>query len=145
MKEYVIEINGKSYEVKIREKGEDGFEIDEMKSCDNSAVTIKGEKSPDPVTVHSDNRKPEKQKAPVEERPSTKKSNNGDVIAPMPGKIIKVIVKSGDKVKTGQCLLIMEAMKMETEIVSPTDGTVKIVNAEDNKMVDTGDLLVSID
>ena len=66
------------------------------------------------------------------------------VNAPMPGNILKVEVKQGDAVKAGQILVILEAMKMENEIVSPKDGTVAQVVTKVGDKVDTGAALVVI-
>lgn len=68
----------------------------------------------------------------------------GSVSAPMPGTILKVNVSLGDTVKKGQVLLILEAMKMENEIVAPIDGKVEVLNVEKGKSVNARDLLVSI-
>ena len=66
------------------------------------------------------------------------------VEAPMPGNIIRVDVKQGDTVKAGQILVILEAMKMENEIVAPKDGTVAQVVTSKGAVVDTGSPLVVI-
>ena len=60
----------------------------------------------------------------------------------MPGTILSIAVKAGDSVKAGQVLLILEAMKMENEIVAPRDGTVSRVAVNKGASVNTGDLLV---
>ena len=62
--------------------------------------------------------------------------------APMPGTILKVNVNNGDKVKAGQVLVVLEAMKMENEIMAPKDGTVVQVLATKGSNVDTGAALV---
>lgn len=64
------------------------------------------------------------------------------VNAPMPGNILKVEVNKGDKVKAGQILVILEAMKMENEIVAPKAGTVAQVVVKVGEKVDTGATLV---
>ena len=64
------------------------------------------------------------------------------VNAPMPGNILKVAVNAGDKVKAGQILVILEAMKMENEIVAPRAGTVAQVVVKVGEKVDTGAALV---
>ena len=64
------------------------------------------------------------------------------VNAPMPGNILKVAVNAGDKVKSGQILVILEAMKMENEIVAPKAGTVAQVVVKVGEKVDTGSTLV---
>ena len=66
------------------------------------------------------------------------------VKAPMPGNILDVKVKAGDSVKAGDVLAILEAMKMENEIVAPQDGTVASVNVNKGDTVNSGDVLVSM-
>jgi len=69
----------------------------------------------------------------------------GGLTAPMPGKIIAVQVKAGDKVKRGQPLLVMEAMKMEHTISAPADGTVKEVFFAVGEQVADAAVLISLD
>ena len=66
------------------------------------------------------------------------------VTAPMPGNILKVNVNVGDTVKEGQCLVVLEAMKMENEIMAPKNGTVTQVVVSKGSTVDTGAPLVVI-
>ena len=66
------------------------------------------------------------------------------VKAPMPGNILDVKVKAGDSVKAGDVLAILEAMKMENEIVAPQDGTVASINVNKGDTVNSGDVLVSM-
>ena len=62
----------------------------------------------------------------------------------MPGKILDIKVAPGQAVSYGQVVLTMEAMKMETEIVAPADGTVASVFVKNGDMVETGAALVSL-
>ncbi len=64
---------------------------------------------------------------------------------PMPGKILRILVKEGEQVKTGQGLLILEAMKMENEIPAPKDGVVKKILVKEGDTVNTGDPLIEIE
>ena len=66
------------------------------------------------------------------------------VKAPMPGNILDVKVAAGASVKAGDVLVILEAMKMENEIVAPQDGTVASVNVHKGDTVNSGDVLVSM-
>ena len=66
------------------------------------------------------------------------------VKAPMPGNILDVKVAAGASVKAGDVLVILEAMKMENEIVAPQDGTVASVNVHKGDTVNSGDTLVSM-
>ena len=66
------------------------------------------------------------------------------VASPMPGNILRVEVNQGDTVKAGQLLIVLEAMKMENEIVAPKDGTVVQVVTSKGSVVETGAPLVVI-
>ena len=64
--------------------------------------------------------------------------------APMPGTIIDIDVNVGDAVTKGQKLLVLEAMKMENEIVAPQDGTVSEVCVAAGALVNAGDTVISL-
>jgi len=64
--------------------------------------------------------------------------------SPMPGNILKVNVKQGDAVRKGDVLMILEAMKMENEIMAPCDGTVSSVSASSGNAVEAGQTLCTI-
>jgi biotin carboxyl carrier protein len=63
------------------------------------------------------------------------------IIAPMPGKVVRVLVKAGDAVEAGQGLLVVEAMKMQNEIRSPKSGAVERVLASEGQAVNAGEVL----
>jgi len=64
--------------------------------------------------------------------------------APMPGVVLKILVKAGDVVKKGNALIVLEAMKMEHVIVAPYDGVVEGVHCSEGEMVQSGVELVSV-
>ena len=64
---------------------------------------------------------------------------------PMPGKIVSVAVNEGEEVKAGQVLLILEAMKMQNEIASPSAGTVKKIHVKPGQNVESKDVLVELE
>ncbi|MEG0571194.1 MAG: biotin/lipoyl-containing protein, partial [Oscillospiraceae bacterium] len=66
------------------------------------------------------------------------------VMSPMPGTIVDVKVNVGDKVKAGQVLVVLEAMKMENDIVAPTDATVTSVSVKKGDTVNSNDALVTL-
>jgi biotin carboxyl carrier protein len=66
------------------------------------------------------------------------------IIAPMPGKIIRVLVKAGDAVDTGQGLLVVEAMKMQNEIRSPKSGTVERLSVVEGQAVNAGEVVAVV-
>ena len=79
--------------------------------------------------------------------PSGRKQANlpGHITTAMPGNIVDVLVKQGDTVKTGQAVLITEAMKMETEIQTPVAGTVKAVHVIKGDRITPGEILIEIE
>ena len=67
------------------------------------------------------------------------------VKSPMPGKVVKVLVKPGDAVTSGQGIVVVEAMKMENELKAPRDGKVKAVSAKEGQTVEGGQTLATIE
>jgi biotin carboxyl carrier protein len=66
------------------------------------------------------------------------------VLAPMPGKIVRVLVKTGDAVRAGQGLLVVEAMKMQNEIRAPKSGTIDRVAVVEGQTVNAGEVVVIV-
>lgn len=82
---------------------------------------------------------------PVKTAEAQKPAGDGEqVTSPMPGTILDVKVKMGDSVKKGQVLVVLEAMKMENEIMAGTDGIVTSVAVSKGASVQTGDMLLTI-
>jgi biotin carboxyl carrier protein len=67
------------------------------------------------------------------------------LIAPMPGKVVRLLVKEGAEVQAGQGVLVVEAMKMQNEIKSPKKGTLKQMLASEGAAVNAGDVLAIVD
>ena len=84
------------------------------------------------------------QAAPAPAAAPAASGGSGDVIAPMPGTVLKVNVNNGDTVASGDVILILEAMKMENEIVAPCAGKVTL-NVKAGETVDTDALLASVE
>lgn len=77
--------------------------------------------------------------------PAAKPATGGETVSsPMPGTILSVNVTNGATVKKGDVLMVLEAMKMENEIMSPCDGTVTSVNVTKGAAVETGAVLCVI-
>ncbi len=66
------------------------------------------------------------------------------VNSPMPGKILSVKVSAGQAVKRGEVIMVLEAMKMENEIVAPEDGTVATINVNEGASVEAGSVLATL-
>ncbi|NMA35133.1 MAG: biotin/lipoyl-binding protein [Clostridiaceae bacterium] len=135
MKKFLIKVNGNQYEV----------EVEEVKGVSapayTSAAPVQAAPAPAPAPA------PTPAPAPATAPKAAPAGSTGSVkvTAPMPGTILNIVASVGDKVKRGQVLLILEAMKMENEIVAPSDGTVTSINVTSGTSVNAGDLLVSLD
>lgn len=77
--------------------------------------------------------------------PKAVKSEKGSVGAPMPGEVLAVKVKVGDKIEKGQPLAILSAMKMEMIVQAPVGGVVKSISAEKGMKLEGDDLLLDIE
>ncbi|WP_331496624.1 biotin/lipoyl-containing protein, partial [Romboutsia sedimentorum] len=115
IKKYNITVNGNTYDVEVEELG--------------SEVSSRPQVAPQQSAPKAVAQKP--QAAPVS-------SGAGSINAPMPGTINDVCVKAGDSVKKGDVLLILEAMKMENEIMASCDGTVSKVSVSKGASVSVG-------
>lgn len=82
---------------------------------------------------------------PAAAGPDTNVLANPLIVAPMPGKVLKILVAVGQQVAAGEALLILEAMKMETRIRAEGAATVRRLNVEEGQMVDAGALLVELE
>ncbi len=126
---YKVTLNGRTYEVEV-EAGK-AMLLDEYEAF---APAPAAPAAPAPAAAPA---APAAAPAPV-----VNLAAGEPVSAPMPGNILKVEVAQGAAVKAGQLLVILEAMKMENEIVAPKDGTVAQVVVKVGDKVDTGAALV---
>ncbi len=133
MKKFNISVNGTSYEVEVEEVGG-------MASAPISRPT----QTPNITTAPAASASATPASAP-KTVPAAPIAGDGEVVAsPMPGTILDIKVNVGDKVASGAVLVILEAMKMENEIMAPTAGTVKSISVTKGASVNSGDVLVVI-
>ena len=77
--------------------------------------------------------------------PAAAEAGPQKITAPMPGKIVRIMVAEGDEVKAGQGIIVMEAMKMQNEMKSPKDGKVQKILTSEGSTVNPGDALAVIE
>lgn len=131
MKKYRITVNGNTYEVEVEEL---------QNETERPAYTP----APQPAAPQAAPAAPRPAASSPQPKPVTKPAAPGAVTSPMPGTILDVKVKEGDEVKKGQVLMVLEAMKMENEIIASSDGKVKTVYVQKGASVNTGDPLVEL-
>ena len=119
---YVVTLNGKNYEVEVTEQEAVLLSV-------SDAVA-----APAPVAAVTP--------AAPAAAPSAVAGDGTKVPSPMPGTILSVNISVGQTVKSGEVLLVLEAMKMENDIVAPCDGTIKQLLVSKGSTVNTDDVLV---
>jgi len=120
MKKFIIKVDGKPYEV----------EVEEVQA---TAVVATSKTAQLQASIAAPS------------SPSASANKSGSVVSPMPGNILKINVKIGDKVEAKQTILILEAMKMENAITAPKAGTVTDIQVKIGDCVPTGQLLLTIE
>lgn len=141
MKKYKFKINGQTYEV----------EVGEFEGV-NATVSVNG--TPYDVELQGEEKKtktPVLARKPVINQPGEgqiKKTESSGashkINSPLPGTIKKVNISVGDTIKAGDCVIIMEAMKMDNNVITEKGGVVKSVKAKEGDSVLQGDILVEI-
>ena len=123
MKNYRITVNGTAYDVAVEELGAGAAPV-------AAAPVAAAPAAPAPKA------------APA---PAASGAAGGvTVSSPMPGKILSVKASVGQAVKKGDVILVLEAMKMENEVVAPEDGTIATINVAANDSVEAGDTLATL-
>lgn len=125
MKNLKVTVNGVAYDVQVEEVG----------ASSTPSVAAAAPAAPAPAAPAAKPAAAPKAAAPA---------GAETIKAPMPGTILNILVKPGQKVAKGETLLILEAMKMENEIVSPRDAVVAGVSVNKGESVDSGTPLVSL-
>ncbi len=128
LRKFRIKLNDKEYEVEMEEIG--------------APVSVPVSSTPVPQEIKAEVEQAP-QPTPVQV-PAQDITGGHEVIAPMPGNILDIAVKVGDTVSVNQKLLVLEAMKMENNIVSPVDGVVVAINVTKGENVDVGTVMAVI-
>ena len=135
---YVVTLNGKNYEVEVTETDAIVTGVTEVPVMVAAAPAAPVAA---PAAVPAAEAPTE---APVQSAPAAPTASGTQVKAPMPGSILSVKASVGQAVKAGDVLIVLEAMKMENDIVAPCDGTVKEIVVTKGTTVNTDDILAII-
>ncbi|CAB49799.1 acetyl-CoA carboxylase biotin carboxyl carrier protein subunit [Pyrococcus abyssi] len=140
-----VVVNGKEYEVDVEEVMPGKFRVTLEGKTYEVEANLGIQVAPVQTQVATPAPTPTPTPTPVQAptTPQVQASENV-VTAPMPGKVLKILVQEGQQVKLGQGLLILEAMKMENEIPAPRDGVVKRILVKEGDAVDTGTPLIEL-
>ena len=122
MKKYNVTVNGTAYEITLEVVDAADVKATPAPAAPAAAPTPAPAAAPAPVA----------------------NANGETVKSPMPGTILSVNVQNGAAVKKGDVLMILEAMKMENEIIAPCDGTIASINVQNGASVETGATLCVI-
>lgn len=151
MKEYKIKINGNEYAVTVSNVEDSTAQVSvngtryevevEGMSAPKTAKTPKIVQAPVASAAHGDSHPTTARTAAPA---ATASASAGNIKSPLPGVVLDVLVQVGDTVKSGQQLMILEAMKMENNIDSDRDGVVKEICARKGDSVLEGDVLITI-
>ncbi len=123
---YVVTLNGKNYEVEVNE-------------CEAVVTNVTEAAAPVVAAAPAAPAAPVAAAAPAAAAPVS--ADGTKVLAPMPGAILSVNVSVGSAVKAGDVLMVLEAMKMENDIVAPCNGVVKQIPVAKGSTVNTDDVL----
>ena len=136
MKEYSIKINGNDYRVVVgdTEEGVAHIQVNGVEYSVEVEDIASNSTAPPPANTAASE--------PSTASTPTKSTGGASIKSPLPGVIIDVNVREGDRVKVGQKLMVLEAMKMENNIDSNVEGTVKSVVKQKGDSVMEGDVLV---
>jgi biotin carboxyl carrier protein len=132
VRRYRVTVSGRAYEV----------EVEELASGGAAAHLVE---RPTPQTsAPAPSSAPSTPGAPVTAKPAASPARGGTVSSPLPGKVLAVRAQVGQKVKRGDLLMVIEAMKMENEIYAGEAGTVRKVHVAVGQNVETGDPLAEL-
>ncbi|MBN1250778.1 MAG: acetyl-CoA carboxylase biotin carboxyl carrier protein subunit [Bacteroidales bacterium] len=141
MKQYKFTIRGHKYDVEIQSLEDNIAEIEVNGT--NYLVEINKEikQTKTPKLVRASIPEPTRKESKIEKNISNKAFK---IYAPLPGSIFKIIVKEGDTVNIGDNLLILEAMKMENNVLSEKAGKIQSIKVKEGDSVLQNDLLIEI-
>jgi biotin carboxyl carrier protein len=140
LKKFRITIDGETFEVSVEEIEDKPLRVENIREVVKESIPVTKE----PVETKV-NHTPKTLEKPQEKEAVTGSKGTKIVTAPLPGKVLKVNVAPGSKIKKGDVLMTIEAMKMENEILASMNGTINRVFVETGKNVETKEKLLEFE
>lgn len=145
MFEYKVTVDGETYDISIGDLEDDRVDV----TIDGRSFSVEVEllsKDPAGTPVPASPRQGQTSGAvSVRKSPSSRTGASGDVLAPLPGAILKILVKEGEVVREGQPVAIMEAMKMENEVEAHIAGKVSVILVKPGETILESALIMKIE
>ena len=142
MSKYKVTVIGKTYEVEV-EDIDDSVSLSAVRPV-AASVSTAPKPAPAAAPAARSDPKPIQVQAPAPTPALAASDGAEDIISPMPGTVLNVLVNDGQTVTKGQMVLVFEAMKMENEIFASADATVSKVHVAKGDAIETGTLLISL-
>ncbi len=137
-----MKINGEDYEAKI--VSYDGINAIVNVNGTDFNIEIDNNQAPATPKLVRTEKKHSNNTVHVTPKPQKTASSGSGVMAPLPGTVLEIKVKVGDEINDGDVVLILEAMKMESEIVSEVSGVVKAINVNTGDSVQENQVLIEV-
>jgi len=144
-----VDVDGKIYKVDLMHTADGTFSI--LEAGHSHTIELVPHNVPKKYTAYTLYQSYDVEVIDAEARYLMNRGGNGfdsgenTISSPMPGKVVKVLVKEGDEVKEGDTVLIISAMKMESEYKAPKDGVVKKVNVKNEDTIEGNQILVELE
>lgn len=144
-----VEVDGKVYQVDLLHTVDGTFSI--LEGGHSYNIELVPHQVPKKYTAHTLYRSFEVEVIDAEARYLINRGNNGfgpgekNISSPMPGKVVKILVREGDQIEKGQTAIIISAMKMESEYKASVSGLVKKINVKEGDTIEGNQILIELE
>jgi len=141
-------VDGREYELEFQRQSDGGYLILQDGQVFDAQITTTNRKENLTVSFHD-----RSYSVTISDPKRLRGSNDAtdhhhgsaEILAPMPGKIVRVLVEVGSQIEKGMGVIVVEAMKMQNEMKSPREGSIKAVNVKPGDTVNAGDVLAIVE
>ena len=144
MRKFVVNVNGNRYEVDVEEVGVSVPAVPAMGTATAAAPASTAVETPAAPAATAPAPAQRAESAPAPQAAPSGVAGSIEITSPMPGNILDIKVNTGESVKKGTVIAILEAMKMENEILAPKDAVVASIDVSRNQQVNSGDVIMTL-